>query len=82
MEEITITIPAQPFSHRIYADNNDCYIARELKKLGFNNIKVSGFGVTRIDGVKYVPTKGFNSVTLELTINKGKSYTLVLRKEE
>ena len=49
-DTIEVTIPPQEWDLHIYADGNNCYLAQALKKLGYQNVRVFGRGVSKING--------------------------------
>lgn len=63
--QITVKIkPQHPYNSSIYTDNEDCYLARELKKQGYKDISVTGFGNTTIGNDHFKTKERFGSYEL------------------
>lgn len=75
---ITVVIPAQQFNEKKYIDIYNCYLAEALRKAGYNEVVVSGFGKTRISGKTYLPEKGFSQPLLKGAFDRGEDVEVVL----
>lgn len=78
---IEITISGdQEFEIKTYVEPKDCYIARELKKLDYDNVSVGGEGHVRINDIRYEPTTYFNTKILYNNMSQNIDTHLVFEK--
>jgi len=70
MGSIIITIPPGKFDDSTYLNEEDCYIAKALKALGHQDVRVGGFGCTKIGNTFYRPTKHFDALGLIANFEK------------
>lgn len=80
--EINITIPykGKTIDDEKYVDCRNCYLAEQLKRKGYSDVKVGSLGRTSIDGVKYYPTKEFGRSIIALYLSQGEPIKVTLKK--
>lgn len=81
--KIEITISGnQEFNSSVYTSNEDCYMAQELKKLGYKDIEVFGFGETKIADEYYKPESMFLGNILRSNMSKNINTHITLIKTD
>lgn len=81
-QEICVEIPPQKdYNLGVYQDNSDCYLVKALKKLGYDNIHVYGWGETWINGTHYEPLENFDNGIMMMNSHNNKITKLTLIRQ-
>lgn len=81
--EIKVTIPPRQFSWEKYTSENGqtCYLEDALIEAGYKNVSVGGCGLTKIDGINYIPTERFTCEVVREAFSKNQSITVTLMQK-
>lgn len=79
-DKIKVTIPVEVYTELGYIHSTNCYLARALKTLGYENVNVGGSGYTEINDVHYETEEIFDAITVEREFAKGNSINIILIK--
>lgn len=85
MSTIKVLIEIKEFDGKVYLDTKNCYLSQALRKMGFKEVSVGGFGECIINNKHYRTSEDtpFNGIIAQMVANsETKSITIKLKEYE